>query len=103
MKDNSGAIPSNVITEANNQSTSNYLKYCKDNNLPLHPARMPSNLAKFFIKLLTNKNDLVLDPFSGSNTTGAAAEELKRKWIAIEAQEDYINGSKGRFLKPEIK
>lgn len=99
LKDNHGAIPSNVITEANNHSTSNYLEYCKDKNLPLHPARMPSNLAKFFIKLLTNKNDLVLDPFAGSNTTGAAAEELERKWVAIEVQEDYIKGSKGRFVK----
>lgn len=97
LKNNEGAIPSNVITESNNQSTNKYLKYCKDNNLEPHPARMPVKLAKFFINFLTNESDIVLDPFAGSNTTGAAAEELKRKWISIEIQRDYIEGSKGRF------
>jgi len=40
---------------------------------------------------------LVLDPFAGSNTTGAAAEKLGRRWIAIEPQDNYISGSLGRF------
>ena len=38
-----------------------------------------------------------MDPFAGSNTTGYIAEQLKRKWIAIEAEQKYIDGSKGRF------
>ena len=97
LKNNNGAIPSNVITESNNQSTNNYLEYCRKNNITPHPARMPINLAKFFINFLTEPNDLVLDPFAGSNTTGAAAEELRRKWLAIEINESYIESSKGRF------
>jgi DNA modification methylase len=36
----------------------------------------------FFIKLLTDPDDLVVDPFAGSNTTGAVAESLHRRWIA---------------------
>lgn len=97
LRDNGGAIPSNVLTYANTHSGDAYQLYCRQNKLQLHPARMPSELAKFFIKFLTEPGDIVLDPFGGSNTTGAAAEELKRFWISIEASEDYIKGSRGRF------
>jgi len=43
---------------------------------------------------------VVLDPFAGSNTTGAAAESLGRRWVAMEANEEYVNASFGRFLAP---
>jgi DNA modification methylase len=46
--------------------------------------RFPAALPKFFLKLLTDEGDLVLDPFAGSNTTGAVAEALHRRWIAVE-------------------
>lgn len=95
--DNKGAIPPNVISVANTSAGTRYLKYCRENDLKPHPARMPIEVAEFFIKFLTEPGDLILDPFAGSNTTGAAAEALGRKWIAIEPQEDYIKGSKGRF------
>ncbi|WP_411030743.1 DNA-methyltransferase [Spongiimicrobium sp. 3-5] len=97
LKNNKGAIPSNVITAANTQSNTMYQKYCKKNNLQPHPARMPASLPEFFIKFLTDENDLILDPFGGSNTTGMVAEELNRNWISVEPNEDYILGSKGRF------
>jgi DNA modification methylase len=97
LTDNSGAIPSNVITLANTQSAGQYLKYCREQQLPLHPARMPTRLAQFFIELLTEPGDLVLDPFAGSNTTGAAAEATGRRWIAIEPDKRYVQGSLGRF------
>lgn len=97
LKDNGGAIPSNVLTYSNTQSTDAYQKYCREHKLRPHPARMPIDLAKFFIKFLTEPGDLVLDPFGGSNTTGAAAEELERYWISIEASNDYIKSSRGRF------
>lgn len=98
LRDNGGAIPSNVLTYANTQSGDAYQVYCRENQLPLHPARMPADLAKFFIRFLTDAGDIVLDPFGGSNTTGAAAEELERFWISIEASEEYIRGSRGRFI-----
>lgn len=97
FKSNGGAIPSNVLRFANTQSSDAYLRYCRENGLTAHPARMPAQLADFFIRFLTNKGDLVLDPFGGSNTTGAVAESLGRKWVSIEAQADYIRGSVGRF------
>ena len=97
LKDNGGAIPSNVLTYANTLNSDAYQIFCRENQLQLHPARMPTELAQFFIKYLTEPGDIVLDPFGGSNTTGAAAEGLKRFWISIEASEDYIKGSRGRF------
>ena len=97
LKDNSGAIPSNLITLANTQASSTYLKYCRTHDIQPHPARMPIGLAEFFIKFLTKPNGLVLDPFAGSNTTGAAAENLGRRWLAIEPNESFLEGSRGRF------
>lgn len=97
LKNNGGAIPSNVLTYANTLNMESYQIYCRANKLQIHPARMPIDLAKFFIKFLTDPADIVLDPFGGSNTTGAAAEDLERFWISIEASEDYIKGSRGRF------
>ena len=97
LKDNAGSIPSNLITLANTQANSDYLNYCRRHQIQPHPARMPSGLAEFFIKFLTKSGNLVLDPFAGSNTTGAVAEELDRRWLAIEANETYLKGSRGRF------
>jgi hypothetical protein len=101
FRDNGGSIPSNVLQFSNTASRDEYLAFCRSNKLPPHPARMPTGLPEFFIKFLTDPGDTVLDPFGGSNTTGAAAEKLGRKWITIEAEEAYVSGSKGRFLKYE--
>lgn len=97
LKDNGGSIPSNVLIAANTVSNSEYLKSCKMKGITPHPARMPNFIAEFFVRFLTDENDLVLDPFSGSNTTGEVSEFLKRKWLSIEIDEHYINGSKLKF------
>lgn len=97
LTDNGGAIPPNVLTFSNTVSTDPYRRYCHENGLRLHPARMPAGLAEFFIRFLTAPNDVVLDPFAGSNTTGAVAEGLRRRWIAIEPKPDYVAGSRARF------
>ena len=97
LKDNGGAIPSNVITVANTSASDPYLEYCRAHNIPLHPARMPVDLAKFFINFLTEPGDLVIDPFGGSNVTGAAAEDLGRRWISIEQDANYAEASESRF------
>jgi hypothetical protein len=57
-------------------------------------------LPEFFIKFLTEPNDLVLDPFAGSNITGEVAERLGRRWLAFELVEEYLEASKFRF--PEV-
>lgn len=101
LTDNGGAIPPNVLTFSNTVSTDAYRKYCKAHGLQVHPARMPPELAEFFIRFLTDEGDLVYDPFGGSNTTGAAAEQLGRQWLTTEPKAEYISGSRGRFKSPE--
>ena len=97
LSNNGGAIPSNVITAANTHSNTDYQNYCRENDIQPHPARMPEALVEYFIKFLTDEGDLVFDPFGGSNTTGSVSEKLKRKWLVTELNEEYIEGSKGRF------
>ncbi len=94
---NGGAIPTNVLNISNTVSRGPYHSFCKNNNILSHPARMPVDLAKFFIQFLTDENDIILDPFAGSNVTGLAAEELGRKWRAIEKNPEYALTSKARF------
>lgn len=103
FKDNAGAIPSNVLKYSNTASREQYQRYCRERGLQPHPARMPAGLAQFFIKFLTRPNDLVLDPFAGSNTTGSAAEALNRRWISVETSEEYARSSWGRFLGRDRK
>jgi DNA modification methylase len=97
LKRNKGAIPTSAISMANTSVDPKYREWCKDNDIPLHPARMPIGLADFFIKFLTTSNDLVFDPFGGSCTTGKSAESLGRKWICVEQNEEYLLGARGRF------
>lgn len=100
LTNNKGAIPSNVFTISNTRSSSPYLSYCKQNDFKRHPARMPLEIVEFFVRLLTDPGELVLDPFAGSNTTGAVAETLGRSWISIEKDLRYILGSRGWFAQP---
>jgi site-specific DNA-methyltransferase (cytosine-N4-specific) len=100
LKDNGGAIPSNVLSISNTEGGDAYHAYCRSHGIKPHPARMPVALAEFFVKFLTRPGDLVLDPFAGSNTTGAAAERHGRRWVVVEAEPDFIDGSRGRFVEP---
>jgi DNA modification methylase len=97
-KNNGGSIPPNLIAAANTESNSFYLDYCKKNNLKIHPARFPAALPDYFIRFLTSKNDLVLDPFGGSSVTGYVAEKLKRKWVSIEIDKEFAKTGIARFL-----
>ena len=97
QRDNGGAIPPNILTVPNTRSHDDYIHRCKAAGLPVHPARFPPELPDFFIRFLTSPDDTVLDPFSGSNTTGQVAENLGRKWVGIEMNADYVAGSRLRF------
>jgi len=97
-EDKGGAIPPNLLQIPNTESNSQYLRYCKIVKVKPHPARFPQKLPEFFINLLTDIGDTILDIFAGSNTTGAAAESLGRKWIAFEIGQTYLATSAFRFL-----
>jgi hypothetical protein len=57
-------------------------------------------LPEFFIKLLTDESDVILDFFAGSNTIGFVAESLHRRWHALETVEDYLKARKFRVNLP---
>lgn len=100
-EDNGGAIPSNLLQISNSESNSQYLRFCKLLGREGHPARFPEGVPEFFIKFLTEPGDTVLDIFAGSNTTGAVAERLGRKWLSFELDRNYVCLSALRFLSPE--
>ena len=62
-----------------------------------HPRQKPEELLKRIILASTKKNDLVLDPFCGSGTTGKVAVEFERKFIGIEIEKDFYKISKKRI------
>ena len=95
---NGGAIPPNLLQIPNTESNSLYLRLSQLVGIPGHPARFPVALPEFFIRFLTAPSDLVVDIFSGSNTTGQAAESLDRRWISVEIDKQYVAGSSLRFM-----
>lgn len=96
-------LPHSVLSFSNTNSNDYFLKTCREKGIIPHPARMSGGLVNFFIQFLTDEEDLVLDPFSGSNTTGYCAEKLNRKWVAFEVKEDYIEQARVRFTDPSLK
>ncbi len=62
-----------------------------------HPTQKPEKLLEIIITASSDEGDIVLDPFMGSGTTGVVAKKLKRKWIGIERDEDYIRLAKERI------
>jgi site-specific DNA-methyltransferase (adenine-specific) len=62
-----------------------------------HPTQKPEDLLKRIILASTNKNDLIIDPFTGSSTTGIAAYKLDRKFIGIDIEQKYLDISIKRY------
>lgn len=69
-----------------------------------YQTQKPLELMRKLISSMTNKGDVVLDPFMGGGTTLLAAEELKRQWIGIDLTSVALNMTRRRFLKgfPEL-
>lgn len=96
-----GAIPPNLLQVANTNSQSHYLKACELVGVDPHPSRFPRRIPEFFIKFLSEPDDLVIDIFAGSNMTGRVAQDLDRNWLAFETDEDYLQTSQLRFIEIE--
>jgi DNA modification methylase len=64
-----------------------------------HSTQKPEELLKRIILSTTRQGDIVLDPFFGTGTTGAVAKKLKRNYIGIEKEQEYITIAKKRIEK----
>ena len=67
-----------------------------------HFATFPPELPELCIKAGSKENDVILDPFFGSGTTGWVAQRLGRKWLGIELNPEYIKIAEKRFLQQEL-
>lgn len=64
-----------------------------------HPAQKPLKITRLIIKMSTDENDWVLDPFSGAGTTSVVCKELGRNCLAIEINREYIQLTKRRLQR----
>jgi len=71
-------------------------KYLNDSR-PMTKATFSMDIPTKAIKILSYKNDIILDPFNGSGTSCVAAEILDRRWIGIELSENYVNIARERI------
>lgn len=102
QRDNGGAVPPNLLAIPNTRSNDPYQRYCRRHNLVEHPARFPAELPAYFMAMLTNPGDLVVDPFGGSGMTGAVAERLGRRWYCCELNADFLRGIHGYLEEPDF-
>lgn len=64
-----------------------------------HPTQKPISLLNHFVEILSNENDIVLDPFMGSGSTGVSSLSLNRKFIGIELDTNYFELTSNRLLE----
>lgn len=67
-----------------------------------HPAVFPLGLPEFFIRLMTEEGDVVLDPFMGSGSTALAARGLGRRYVGVELSESYLWASAERLARTRL-
>jgi len=73
------------------------------NGIAIHPTQKPEKLIELIILSSSDEDDLILDPFFGTGTTGVVATRLKRNWICIEIKEKYFKIAYERMFGKEVK
>lgn len=68
-----------------------------------HPTQKPEELLRKVILASSNENDIILDPFVGSGTTAVCAKQLKRQFIGIEQNEEYLSWAIDRLGRIQKK
>ena len=67
-----------------------------------HSATFPFSLPEWFIKLFTKEGDIVLDPFVGSGTTAIMANKMNRKYIGIDAKQEYCQNAEEKIREDRM-
>lgn len=96
-KVNRRALQRSVVPAALSTEDHRWRDACWRNDLKPPHSAMPESLPDYFIQLLTDEGDMVLDPFAGSNATGVAAERSGREWLSIEPDDDALAVAKLRL------
>lgn len=78
-------------------------KYVGSIEKGLHPTQKNLGLMEWLLKIHSNENDLILDPFMGSGTTAIASINTNRKFIGIELDENYFKIAQDRIHKALIE
>ena len=75
---------------------------CMGKERSIHVSQKPLKVMNYFIEIMTNEKDIILDPFMGSGSTCVAAKNLNRNWIGIELDEEYCKIASARLNNCEI-
>jgi len=94
-----GATPFNFIVSPNIPSADWFQRKLRDKKMLQHPASFPEVLPRFFILMLTDPGDLVLDPFLGSGTTAVVAKQLDRNFLGCDISKAYMEIARLRLDK----
>lgn len=97
-----GPIP-NYIKNYENKKTIFKNSIGSSYKITEHPTEKPLNIFGDLIKKHTKENDLILDPFMGSGTTAYACEQLNRKWVGCEINNNYFAMIQKRLEKIQLK
>jgi site-specific DNA-methyltransferase (adenine-specific)/modification methylase len=76
---------------------------CQGNERVGHPTQKPLYLLEHIIRIASNKNDVVFDPFMGVGSTGEAALKLSRKFIGFEISKGYFDIARARLEKVKLQ
>lgn len=87
----------NLLTIGDGPDDARYLEKCEAQDVPGFIDRFPVGIPRFFIELLTERGELVVDPFAGSCTTGSAAQSAGRRWLCVELRETPLQSARFRF------
>ena len=69
----------------------------------VHPAQKPVELTNFLVSLLTNSDDLIVDPFCGAGSTLVSAAICDRRWVAGDQEEKWARVTERRVLHAEME
>ena len=93
-------VPTNLIYASSSDQA--YREACKELGMK-HNGKYPGVIPELFIKLLTKKGDIILDPFNGSGTTSIVASELGRKCIAFEYNKKWVRLAKRQYDNANLR
>lgn len=97
-RETAGKLPRNCIMLGHSCADARAIrKEAQRLGMPAHSAMFPTALPEFFIRFLTEENELVVDPFGGAMKTGLAAERNNRRWVCTENVFEYVMQAQGLF------